>query len=126
MYKALYISPMIPSFDFEVTGKFFEEVMGFTKVYSSEIYLIFEKDNLTIHILRAGENIGEMEFYLEVDNIDEVWNGEVDNIDEVWNGIKDKLENVKHKEPHNREYKMREAHIIIPATKCLMFIGQSI
>ncbi|HRE40328.1 MAG TPA: hypothetical protein PLG90_03265 [Ignavibacteria bacterium] len=115
MYKALYISPMIPSFDFEVTGKFFEEVMGFTKVYSSEIYLIFEKDNLTIHILRAGENIGEMEFYLEVDNIDE-----------VWNGIKDKLENVKHKEPHNREYKMREAHIIIPATKCLMFIGQSI
>lgn len=106
---------MIPSYDFEETGKFFEEVMGFKKIYNSDIYLIFERNNLTIHILRAGEGVGEMEFYLEVDNVDE-----------VWKEIRDKLQNIKHKEPHNREYKMREAHIIIPATKCLLFIGQSI
>lgn len=115
MYKIKYLSPMIPSYDFDVTGKFFEDVMGFRNVYKSDIYLIYEKDNLTVHILRAGEDIGEMEFYIEVDNVDS-----------FWDGIKDKVIGLKFREPFDREYKMREAHIIIPATKCLMFIGQSL
>lgn len=106
---------MIPSYDFDVTGNFFEGVMGFKLVYKSEIYMIYEKDNLTVHILRAGEDIGEMEFYIEVDNVDS-----------FWGGVKDKVSDLKFREPFDREYKMREAHIIIPATKCLMFVGQSI
>jgi hypothetical protein len=31
------------------------------------------KDNLTIHILPAGQDIGQMEFYMEVDDIDGLW-----------------------------------------------------
>lgn len=39
-YKALYLSPMIPSFNLSETSGFF-------------------KDNLTIHILPAGQDIGQ-------------------------------------------------------------------
>lgn len=34
------------------------------------IRAILYKDNLTIHILRAGSDIGEIEFYFEVDDPD--------------------------------------------------------
>lgn len=68
-----------------------------------------------IHILNAGENIGEMEFYLEVDEIDN-----------LYDTIKDKLTGLKVKPPFDRDYGMREFHIIIPHTKTLMFVGQEL
>ena len=40
--------------------------------------------------------------------------------------MKDKLGEMKVREPFDREYVMREIHIIIPETKTLMFIGQEI
>ncbi|HET7003302.1 MAG TPA: VOC family protein [Puia sp.] len=113
MYKAKYLSPMIPSFDMEKTVSFFKDLLGFNISMDVKTYVILSKDNLTIHILPAGSDIGEMEFYLEVDNIDL-----------LWNSIKDKLNGIKFKEPFDREYGMREVHIIIPETKTLMFIGQ--
>jgi hypothetical protein len=115
MYKAKYLSPMIPSFKIEKTASFFKELLDFRVRRDDKTYIILEKDNLTIHILKAGSDIGEMEFYFEVDGIDK-----------MWDGIKDKLEGVNHKGPFNREYGMREVHIIIPETKTLMFIGQAI
>ena len=63
----------------------------------------------------TGSNIGEMEFYFEVDDIEN-----------LWANIKDKLDGMKVKEPFNQEYGMKEVHIIIPETKTLMFIGQVI
>ena len=80
-----------------------------------ETYVILHKDNLTVHILRAGTDIGEMEFYLEVDNLDK-----------LWEDIKDKLEGIKFKAPFGSEYGMRETHLAIPETKTLLFIGQEI
>jgi hypothetical protein len=65
--------------------------------------------------LRAGSDIGEMEFYFEVDDLEQ-----------AWNNMKDKLDGIKVKEPFDREYGMREIHIIIPETKTLMFIGQAL
>ena len=56
-----------------------------------------------------------MEFYLVVDDIEK-----------VWNNMKHKLEGMTVKEPFDREYGMREVHVIIPETKTLMFIGQEI
>jgi hypothetical protein len=56
-----------------------------------------------------------MEFYLEVDDVDS-----------VWDNIKDKLEGIKVRGPFDREYGMREVHLIIPQTKTLLFIGQVI
>lgn len=58
---------------------------------------------------------GQMEFYLEVDNVDE-----------VWDSIKDRVEGLKVRPPFDREYQMREIHIEVPFTKTLLFIGQSI
>lgn len=114
-YKALYLSPMIPSFNMKETVHFFKDTLGFSSVMDTETYAVYQKNNLTVHILRAGENIGQMEFYLEVDNIDE-----------FWISIKDKVKGLKVREPFNREYGMRELHIEIPKTKTLLFLGQQI
>ena len=115
MYKAKYLSPMIPSFNIEKTVSFFTNLLDFKIGRDEKTYVILYKDHLTVHILRAGTDIGEMEFYFQVDDLDA-----------VWNNMKDKLEGIKVKEPFNQDYGMREAHIIIPETKTLMFIGQEI
>ena len=104
---------MIPSYNIEKTVSFFKDLLEFKIKRDDKTYVILYKDNLSVHILSAGSDIGEMEFYLEVDDIEK-----------VWNSIKDKLGEIKVKEPFDREYGMREIHIIIPETKALMFIGQ--
>ena len=62
MYSAIHLSPMIPSFDIAETTRFFKEVFSFTAQREEENYVVLVKDGLTIHILPAGEDIGEMEF----------------------------------------------------------------
>jgi hypothetical protein len=115
MYKALYLSPMIPSFKTKETVSFFRHLLDFKIILNDDPYAILQKDNLSIHILPAGANIGQMEFYLEVDNIDN-----------LWENIKDKLDGVKYKAPFDREYGMREIHIAVPETNTLLFIGQEL
>lgn len=112
-YRALYLSPMIPSYNLKGTGKFFQDILDFSAVMDTESYAIYQKNNLTIHLLRAGADIGQMEFYLEVDNVDV-----------LWESVKDKLVGYRVKGPFDREYGMREIHIEIPHTKTLLFIGQ--
>ena len=115
MYKALYLSPMVPSYNIKETLNFFVDLFSFKIAREEQGYAIIYKDNHLIHILNAGADIGEMEFYLEVDAIDS-----------LWNNIKDKLDGYKVKAPFDREYGMREFHIIIPHTKTLMFVGQAL
>jgi hypothetical protein len=115
MYKAKYLSPMIPSYNIERTVSFFKNSLGFEVERDDNKYVVLRKDNLTVHILSAGSDIGEMEFYLEVDDIDK-----------VWDGLKHNLETIKFKEPFDQVYGMREIHLIIPETKTLMFIGQKL
>ncbi len=115
MYKAKYLSPMIPSFNIEKTASFFKILFDFKVRKEENTYVILVKNNLTIHILKAGTDIGEMEFYFEVNDVEI-----------VWNKIKDKLEGIKVKGPINQNYGMREIHINIPETKTLMYVGQVI
>ena len=115
MYKAVYLSPMIPSYNIPETSRFFIELFSFTPFLNDNNYAVLFKDHLSIHILKAGTDIGEMEFYLEVDKLDK-----------LWESIKDKLTDIKARPPFDREYGMREFHIIIPHTKTLMFVGQPI
>lgn len=115
MYKAVYLSPMIPSYNIAETSRFFIELFSFTSALKADNYAVLLKDHLSIHILNAGTDIGELEFYLEVDALDE-----------LWESIKDKLTDIKVRSPFDREYGMREFHIIIPHTKTLMFVGQPI
>ncbi|TAK55084.1 MAG: hypothetical protein EPO24_12520 [Bacteroidetes bacterium] len=112
MYKALYLSPMIPSYNIRETASFFKDALGFSPVREEESYVILIKDELTVHLLNAGDNVGQMEFYLEVDDIDG-----------LWNEMKDKVQGLKVREPFDRKYGMREAHISIPQTNTLLFIG---
>lgn len=104
---------MIPSYDLKKTAAFFTELFSFKFEMDEGNYIILSKDNLTIHLLNAGEDIGQMEFYLEVDDISA-----------LWESIKDKLSGIKVREPFNREYGMREFHIEVPHTNTLMFVGQ--
>ncbi|MDX2284932.1 MAG: hypothetical protein NW241_12270 [Bacteroidia bacterium] len=106
---------MIPSFNIEETADFFTSILGFSSIMHTDTYAVYQKDNLTIHILQAGAHIGQMEFYLEIDNVDD-----------LWAAIKDKVKNLKTREPFNRDYGMREIHISIPQTNTLLFIGQEI
>ena len=115
MYKAIYLSPMVPSFNLKETVSFFTNMLDFKIGRDDSTYCIVYKDNCTIHILRAGEDIGQMEFYLEVDDVDS-----------IWNSIKDKLEGLKVRAPFDREYGMREIHVGVPFTNALLFIGQEI
>jgi hypothetical protein len=115
MYSARHLSPMIPSFDISKTVSFFIDLLNFEILRDDKTYFILQKDKQTIHILPAGPDIGEMEFYLEIDDIQS-----------VWAHIKDKLDGIKFKAPFDQPYGMREIHLIIPGTKTLLFIGQII
>lgn len=115
MSKTLFISPMIPSFDMSKTIDFFRDVLGFLIEMQSATCAVLAKDNLTIHIMPAGADIGQMEFYMEVEDVDE-----------LWAVIKDKVKGLNFKEPFNQDYMMREIHIAVPQTNTLLFIGQSL
>ena len=106
---------MIPSFDMGKTVSFFRDVLKFEMLRDDKTYVILQKDDQTIHILRAGTNIGEMEIYLEVDDLQS-----------VWDHLKDNLDGIKFKGPFDQPYGMREIHLILPMTKTLLFIGQAI
>jgi hypothetical protein len=114
MYKAIYLSPMIPSYNVAETRDFFVDVFGF-KILLDGDYAIVQKDDHLIHILQAGKDIGELEFYLEVDDIDA-----------LWNSVGDRLSNFKVKPPFDRDYGMREFHVPVPHTNTLMFVGQAL
>ena len=115
MYKALYLSPMLPSFNIKETVSFFTNMLDFRIGKDDSAYSIVYKDNLTVHVLRAGKDIGQMEFYLEVDDVDA-----------IWDSIKEKTADLKVRAPFDREYGMREVHVGVPYTNTLLFIGQEI
>ncbi len=114
-YTALYFSPMIPSYHLPDTVQFFREVLHFTPVMDTPQYAILQKDHLTVHLLPAGPDIGQMECYLEVDDVDT-----------IWRQIEPAVKNLPVRPPFDREYGMREIHLSIPATRALLFIGQEI
>ncbi len=103
---------MVPSFNVAATRLFFVDLFGFSVIMEGD-YSIVKKDEHLIHILRAGQDIGEMEFYLEIDDVDG-----------LWDSIHDRLSGIKVKAPFDREYGMREFHVIVPHTKTLIFVGQ--
>ncbi|MFI5160701.1 MAG: hypothetical protein ACHQHN_05455 [Sphingobacteriales bacterium] len=112
MVKAIHVSPMVPSYDVKDTIHFFEDIFGFTVFAGDENYAVLRKDDVFIHIIKAGD-IGEMSFYLEIEEIDK-W----------WASAESKLKSIKVTPPFDREYGMREAHINIPNTQTQLFVGQ--
>jgi hypothetical protein len=106
---------MIPSYNILKTVEFLQEVLGFSEYANFTDYVILGMNNLTIHILHAGPDTGEMSCYLEVDNVDA-----------AWEKIRDKMNDIEHKAPFLRDYGMKEIHLVVPETKTLLFIGQMV
>jgi len=115
MYKVLFLSPMIPSDRPMETAAFFGEALGFNIKSFDEEYHICERDGMSVHIQPAGENIGEMSIYIEVDHIDG-----------LWTEMEPKVAHLRHNAPFDRPYGMREVHVDVPATKTMLFLGQSL
>jgi len=109
-----HLSPMIPSFNLDETQRFLEEVLGFKCSMNTETYRILSYDGFTLHLQQAGD-ISEMAVYMEVRDLDTLW--------EV---VKNKLDKVQYREPFLQEYGMKEIHIVLPETKTLLFIGEPV
>lgn len=113
MYRAHYLSPIVPSFDLNGTASFLVEHLGFTITREDLAYRILDKDGLTVHLLPAAPDIGDMSFYLEVDDLDA-----------VWHHLQHHLTGIRFRAPFEQPYGMREIHLILPHTKTLLLIGQ--
>lgn len=112
MSRLLFMSPMVPSTDVSATAQFLHDALGFeVKRYGT--YAICERDGLTLHLQPAGEGIGEQSIYLEVDELES-----------VWQTLAPHLDGIRHRPPHDREYGMREVHFDLPDTQTLVFLGQ--
>ena len=48
------------------------------------------------------------------------------DIDALWESINGKSESFHYNAPFDRDYGMREIHVVIPATETLLFIGSVI
>lgn len=115
-YRALYLSPMIPSYELAGTGQFFVEVLGFAYEMNTAEYVILSKDGHTVHIQRAGTAIGQMSVYLEI----------TEGLDALWQSIQPHVHELHVRPPFDQPYGMREMHIAVPHTNTLLFIGQEI
>lgn len=114
--RVLQISPMIPSRDPDATAAFFRDVLGFDHQDYGGGYHICSRDSHSVHIQRMGDSgVGEMSLYIAVDQIDE-----------LWSGMEGQVQDLRHRAPFDQPYGMREAHIEVPATNALLFLGQSL
>lgn len=114
MHQFKQISPMIPSEDVVHTRDFLKSTMAFSLVMDDPSYVILEKDNQSVHLCPTGKDYGESSFYILVENIES-----------LWDSIKDKLSNLSVRPLFTQPYGMKEFHIILPATKTLMLVGES-
>lgn len=105
---------MVPSFDLAETRDFLVEAFQFQPVMDSPDYAVLSRDEYDLHLCPAGEEIGEMSLYLEVEDLESVWRR--------FSGLE--RNDIRVREPFTQEYGMREFHLDLPETKTLMFVGE--
>lgn len=115
MPKLLFLSPMVPCTDLDGAAAFLEAALGFRVVFVTETYRVCERDGLTLHLQQAGEGTGPVAVYLEVDDLEA-----------VWQAARPHLAGLRHREPFEQPYRMREFHVDLPHTQCLLFVGESL
>jgi catechol 2,3-dioxygenase-like lactoylglutathione lyase family enzyme len=119
-YQAKTLSPIIPIADMDRSIRFYNEVLGFQTAMQSTAYSILTRDSTALHLtLAADASVLEvtrkhMSFYLDICGIEALW--------EHVSAFKDRY---KIRDLFDREYGMREFHIIDP-DGCLVFVGQAI
>ena len=119
-YQAKALSPILPVEDMERSIRFYQEVLGFETAMQSATYSIVTRDGASLHLtLAEDESVlqatrGHMSIYLEVSEIAP-----------LWSHISTFKDRYKIRDLSDREYGMREFHIIDP-DGCLIFVGQPI
>ncbi len=119
-YQAKTLSPILPVADMDRSIRFYVEVLGFDTVMQSAAYSIVTRDGASLHLTLAEDQSvlevtrGHMSVYLEVIAIELLWSHV--------SGLKNRH---KIRDLFDREYRMREFHIIDP-DGCLIFVGQPI
>lgn len=113
-YKIVQLSPMIPTRDMEVTKNFLIEAFGFDISLKSPEYVVLTRDGFDIHLSSAGDNVGQMSVYLEVDDLELAW--------KKCSSVS--IEGIRVREPFEQAYGMKEFHIDLPMTEVLLFVGQ--
>jgi catechol 2,3-dioxygenase-like lactoylglutathione lyase family enzyme len=114
------LSPILPVADIDRSVAFYTEVLRFDVKSRFPNYAILTKGNGSIILTHAESQsvmddvMGHMSFYLEVDAIEP-----------LWTHVSQFKERYKTREPFDRDYGMREFHIIDP-DGCLIFVGQQI
>lgn len=114
-FQIAAISPMVPTTDSAASVAFLENALGFTTKDFGDGYAICSRDGFQVHFLPAGADVGQMEFYVEVSDTDA-----------VWTSMEPHVGGLKCKPPFDQPYGMREIHVELPATKCLMFLGSPV
>jgi len=120
MYKAKSLSPIIPIADMRRSIAFYTEVFGFDLVRHSDDYSILTRGGASLHLTRADDRSvldatrGHTSIYLEVEAIEP-----------LWSHVSQFKDRYKIRDLFDREYGMREFHIIDP-DDCLIFVGEQI
>ena len=117
-YPAKHLSPILPVAEMAVTTGFYLEVLGFEAELKSRNYTILRRGNASLHLTKAAPGVlekagGNLSIYLEVEKIELLW--------EHVSLFKDRYARIR--DLFDREYGMREFHIIDP-DGCLVFVGQ--
>ncbi|WP_395750088.1 bleomycin resistance protein [Prosthecobacter sp.] len=118
--QAKTLSPVIPVADMDRSIRFYHEVLGFHTSMQSADYSILTREGASLHLTMAAD-ASVLEFtrkhlscYLEIRGIEALW-AHVST-------FKDRH---KVRDLFDREYGMREFHIIDP-DGCLIFVGEPI
>lgn len=119
-YSARSLSPILPVDDVSRAVGFYTDVLGFTVNVNSPDYAVLQRDTASLHLTKvSNEGVlqairGHMSIYLDVQNIES-----------LWTHVSQFKDRYKIRDLFDREYGMREFHIIDP-DGCLVFVGQEI
>ena len=119
-YQAKTLSPIVPIADMDRSIRFYNEVLGFQTAMQSAEYSILTREGASLHLtMAADESVlevtrGHMSFYLEIRGIET-----------LWEHVFAFKERYKIRDLSDREYGMREFHILDP-DGCLIFVGEPI
>lgn len=106
------VIPHIPTENMEETLGFMVDVLGFNLSSHTAYYSELISGSQSLGILHAYGKPNHQSIYLRITDVDS-----------LWAGIKSHLKDISFKAPFSQDYGMREAHLVIPATNTLLFIG---
>src|SRR6476620_250263 len=119
-YKAKTLGPVLPVEDMSRAIAFYRDVLGFAAMVESTEYTVMTRDGATLHLAKAqSEEVltalrGRVSIYLEVENIAD-----------LWASVSQLKSQYRIRDLFDREYGMREFHIVDP-DGCLVYVGEEI